>query len=108
MLGTPTTYNQESLKDNKLKMRNHVVKGQNIKLGSCTEFTLHVSQQTLLSGKRKNLIDYSQHKLTRYIDTIDDAQQKMVLCALLHDYIKGEVALAWRRGQPVYIQVTKA
>jgi hypothetical protein len=107
MFGTNTTYEQASV-DNKLKMRTNGIKGQNTKLGSCTEFTLHVSQQTILSGKRKNLIDYSQKKLERYIDTIDDAQQKMVLYALLHDYMKGDVALAWRRGQPVYIQVTKA
>jgi hypothetical protein len=29
------------------------------------------------------------------------------LIALLHDYIIGDVALAWKRGQPVYISVTK-
>jgi hypothetical protein len=44
----------------------------------------------------------------KYIDTVTDAQQRTVLIALLHDYIIGDVALAWKRGQPVYISVTKA
>jgi len=101
------TYDKASVENNKLKMRTTVIKGQNAKLGSCTEFTLHIRQQTSLSGKRKGLIDFSQKKLEKYIESITDAQQKMVLYALLYDYLKGEVAIAWRRGQPVYIQVTK-
>jgi len=92
----------------KLKMRTRSTKGPNVSLDSCTEFTLHVSQQGLLSEKKRGLIDYSEKRLVRYIDQIDDAQQRLVLIALLHDYRKGQVALAWKRGQPVYIKVTKA
>lgn len=92
----------------KLKMRTRSTKGPNVSLDSCTEFTLHVSQQGLLLEKKKGLIDYSEKRLVRYIDQIEDAQQKLVLIALLHDYRKGQIALAWKRGQPMYIKVTKA
>lgn len=102
------TYDQALLENKKLNMRTRSTKGQNVSIDSCTEFTLHVSQQSVLAGKRKNLIDYSQKKLEKYIESVNDSQQKMVLYALLHDYVKGEVALAWKRGQPVYVQVTKA
>ena len=90
------------------KMRTRSTKGPYIATEGCTEFTMHISQQTNLSGKRKNLIDYSQYQLMKYIDTTMDTQQRIILIALLHDYIIGDVALAWKRGQPVYISVTKA
>lgn len=100
------TYNKSFLESSAQNMSTRFTKKQNVKLGSCTEFTLHVNQ--LSHGeKKKNLIDYSQKKLEKYIETINDPQQTMVLYALLHDYIKGCVALAWKKGQPVYIQVTK-
>jgi len=97
--------NQVSI--SKLKMRTRNTKEPKIALDFCTEFTLHVSQKTVLEKKR-NLIDYSEKKLIKYIDQVEDSQQKMVLIALLHDYRKGQVALAWKRGQPVYLKVTKA
>jgi len=93
---------------NKLKMRTRSTKGPNVSLDSCTEFTLHISQQSLTSEKKKNLIDYFEKRLIRYIKQVDDAQQQMVLVALLHDYRKGQIALAWKKGQPVYLKVTKA
>ena len=89
-------------------MRNRATKGQYVATEGCTEFTLHISQQTRLEGNRKSLIDYSQHQLTKYINTINDPQQRMVLIALLHEYITGNVAMAWKRGLPVYISIIKA
>lgn len=68
---------------------------------------MHISQQSFTPEKRRGLIDYTQRKLEKYVETIDDAQQKMVLYALLHDYVKGDVAIAWKRGQPVYVKITK-
>lgn len=79
-----------------------------VRPGECTEFQLHKSQQTVFNGFRKKIYDYSEHRLSKYIDTIKDAQQKTVLIALLHDYVNGDVAIAWRKGQPVWIRVTKA
>lgn len=78
-----------------------------VKLGECTEFQLHKSQQTIFNNILKNICDYSEHRLIRYIDKVTDQQQKLVLVALLHDYRTGHVAIAWKRGQPVWIKVTK-
>lgn len=89
-------------------MSTNIPKNVPMKLGECTEFQLHKSQQTIFQGILKKVFDYSEHRLIRYIDTIKDAQQKLVLVALLQDYIDGNVALAWKRGQPVWVKVTKA
>ena len=89
-------------------MRNRGTRGLHIATEGCTEFTLHISQLTNLTNNKKNLIDYSQHQLMKYIKTINDPQQRMVLIALLHDYVVGNVALAWKHGQPVYVSIIKA
>lgn len=78
-----------------------------VKFGECTEFQLHKSQQTIFHGIVKKVYDYSECKLERYIDRVKDSQQKLVLIALLHDYIAGHVAIAWKRGQPIWIKVAK-
>ena len=78
-----------------------------VKPGECTEFQLHKSQQTAFHGILRKVYDYSEFRLTRYIDRVKDAQQKLVLIALLHDYIAGHVAIAWKRGQPIWIKVNK-
>ena len=83
-------------------------KNISIKPGESTEFQLHKSQQTVFNGILRKVYDYSEHRLRRYIVKVTDAQQKLVLIALLSDYIAGHVALAWKRGHPIWIKVTKA
>lgn len=78
-----------------------------IPIHECTEFTMHVSQRTEFAGSKGKLVDYSEHRLRRYIKTIDDKQQAMVLKAMLVDYLTGHIAVAWRKGLPVYVKVTK-
>lgn len=78
-----------------------------IPLNECTEFTMHVSQKTEFAVAKKKLIDYTEYRLRNYIDTVDDKQQKLVLTTMLADYLRGFIAVAWRRGQPVYLKVTK-
>ena len=79
-----------------------------MKLGDCTEFQLHKSQQTIFHGILKKIFDYSENRLIRYINTVKDVQQKLILVALLQDYIDGHVAIAWKRGQPIWVKVIKA
>ena len=79
-----------------------------MKLGDCTEFQLHKSQRTIFQGILKKIFDYSEYRLIRYIDATNDAQQKLILVALLHDYIDGNIVVAWKRGQLVWIKVVKA
>ena len=72
-----------------------------------TEFQMHVSQHTMMNGLLKKIIDYTEHRLIKYADTVVDAQQKLVLVALINDYKAGRVAVAWKRGLPLALRVTK-
>lgn len=77
-------------------------------LKDCTEFCLHKSQQTTMSGMQSKVIDYTEHRLIKYAETIKDEQQRIVLAALINDYVSGHVAIAWNRGKPTYVRVIKA
>lgn len=88
-------------------MATNIPKNIVVKPGECTEFQLHKSQQTIFGGIQKKIYDYSEHRLIRHIESTKDQQQKLVLIALLSDYISGHVALAWKRGLPVWIKVIK-
>lgn len=71
-----------------------------------TEYQLHKSQQPF-NGNKRNLIDYTEYRLKLYIDSTTDEQQKLTLQDVLRKYKKGLVAVAWRSGLPVWINVTK-
>jgi hypothetical protein len=89
-------------------MATYIPKNISITPGECTEFQLHKSQQTIFHGILRKIFDYTEYRLSKYIDQVKDSQQKLMLIALLKDYISGSVAIAWKRGQPVWIKVTKA
>lgn len=76
-------------------------------LRETTDYVLHKSQQTIPAGLQKKILDYTEFRLIRYASTIKDAQQKLVLMALISDYREGHVAVAWRSGLPIYVKVTK-
>ena len=78
------------------------------KLAECTEFQLHKSQQTVFNQILNKVYDYSEYRLIRHISKITDQQQKSVLVELLQDYISGKVVIAWKKGLPIWIKVTKA
>lgn len=71
---------------------------------SCTEFQLHKTQ--LSASSRKNLFDYTEYRLKRYIAQLKD-EQKTALLKVLKEYKQGLVAIAWKSGKPVWISVTK-
>jgi hypothetical protein len=71
----------------------------------CTEFQLHKSQSP--GGTKKNIHDYTEFRLKKYIDQVKDAQQKLTLEMVLTSYKKGQVAISWKGGKPVWINVTK-
>jgi len=75
--------------------------------GLCTDYVLHKSQQTIFNGIQGKIIDYTEHRLLRYLSTVKDPQQRLVLTAILHDYCLGHIAIAWKRGSPTYLRVTK-
>lgn len=79
----------------------------NLALNECTAFVLHKSQQTNLPDVLSKIIDYTEHKLIRFAESTKDPQQKLALMALISDYRTGKVAVAFRKGSPVYMKVTK-
>lgn len=72
------------------------------RLDRCTEFQLYVGR-----GADRNVLDFTLHKLVAYALKQKDAQLKLTLMALIEDYRAGLVAVAWRRGAPVPLRVTK-
>lgn len=66
----------------------------------CTEFQLHM-------GRIKNIIDFTEQRLLWYAERASDPQQKVTLAALVRDYRGGLVAVAWKRGEPSWIKVTR-
>lgn len=71
-----------------------------------TEFQLHKSQLLSGAGKR-NVFDYTEFRLKKYIEQVTDLQQKETLSKILRDYRHGRVAVAWKSGKPVWLGVTK-
>jgi len=71
-----------------------------------TEFQLHKSQLTIFNGILDQVIDYTEHRLNRYAKSVKDSQQSAALFELVERYKKGMVAIAWRKGRPVWLRVT--
>lgn len=74
---------------------------------ACTEFQFHKSQVSFSSLSVRNVIDYTSFRLTRYIEQLKDEAQRKVLERVLNDYKSGLVAVAWKAGKPVWLNVTK-
>lgn len=72
-----------------------------------TDFVLHKSQQEIFNGVQTKIIDYTEHRLMKYAESVKDIQQKLVLLAMINDYKAGLIAVAWKRGLPIYLRVTK-
>lgn len=70
-----------------------------------TEFQLHKSQLNTLESR--NLIDYTEARLLKYIEQLKDKRQMVTIRTILEDYKKGFVAIAWKSGRPSWITVTK-
>ena len=73
----------------------------------CTNFQLHKSQLNIFDGFRRRVIDYTEHRLIRYAKSLKDEQQRLVIMAMVMDYKNGSIAVAWKRGQPISMKVTK-
>lgn len=72
-----------------------------------TPYQLHKSQVPALSVLREKIIDFTEHKLTRYLLTLQDLKQQLVLADVINMYAKGDVVVAWRAGHPVWFKVQK-
>lgn len=56
---------------------------------------------------KRRLLDYTEHRLTRYISQITDEAQKATLKRVLAEYRAGKVVVAWQQGKPVWFAVTR-
>lgn len=72
-----------------------------------TDYQMHKSQRACFTGILHKIIDYTEHRLERYAKSIHDQQQRATLFGLLERYKKGMVAVAWRNGLPIWLNVTK-
>lgn len=91
-------------RENCMSTRNPKVPGH--KPGEvCTEFQLHKSQ--LSTSTKRNLFDYTEFRLKKYIEKLDDEKQKITLTRILSDYKKGYLVIAWKSGRPVWFAITK-
>ena len=70
-----------------------------------TEYQLHKSQ--LMSSYKRNLFDFTDYKLRKYIDNVKDEKKKEILVKALNDYKRGLIAIAWSSGEPTWFSVTK-
>jgi hypothetical protein len=66
----------------------------------CTEFQLYGSNGP-------NVVDFTERRLLSYAAKATDPQQKLTLFAMIDSYRKGDIAVAWRRGNPLYVKVTR-
>lgn len=72
-------------------------KKQAVKKKSCSNYALYI-------GKESTAIDFTEKKLERLADNCKDEQRKILILRLLHDYLKGFIAIAWEEGErPVYV-----
>ena len=71
------------------------------RIDRCTAFQVHVEETA-----DTNVIDFTARRLVRCAAEAKDPQQRMVLMALIVDYLAGHVAVAWRRGRPVPLRIT--
>ena len=75
---------------------------------SCSKFALHINQSFLNSEVPKGLIDFNEKKLLKLADECGEEQRKILFLKLVHDYIKGLIAIAWEDGvKPIYVFAQK-
>lgn len=65
-----------------------------------------VADQTDYQLYSQSVIDYTERKLIRMMEAWKEGAQKLELAALIESYRHGNVAVAWRRGVPMYINIT--
>jgi hypothetical protein len=72
-----------------------------------TDFQLHKTQLDKFSGIQHKIIDFTEHRLKKYISITHNEEQKDVLNDLLNKYVKGHVAISWKAGIPHWLKVIK-
>lgn len=75
---------------------------------SCSKFALHINQSFLNGEVPKNIIDFNEKKLLKLAEDCIEEQRKILFLKLVHDYVKGLIAIAWEDGtKPIYVFAQK-
>lgn len=69
-----------------------------------TEFQLHKSQ---LNVPIRNLIDYTEIRLVKYLKQLKDKNQASTIKSVLDQYKMGFMAVCWKNGRPHWMKITK-
>lgn len=62
-----------------------------------------VEFHTVCSGL--NVIDFTAFKITTISKRTNDTQHKETLKSILHDYMSGSTAIAWKRGKILWKKI---
>lgn len=79
---------------------------ETVKFSGQTEFQIHIRHRPTLRGLNK-LRDFTEYKLRKHVDESGDAVAKLKRSSMLSDYIKGNIAVCWKRGVPHYYPIKK-
>jgi len=69
-----------------------------------TAYQLYKSQ---LTSSYRNVFDYTEFRMKEYILSSKDESEVDALKEILSLYKKGSIAIAWKSGKPVWVNVTK-
>jgi hypothetical protein len=73
-----------------------------------TEFQLHTAYVSLFDGCRDKVIDFTERKMRRLIETCQNVKDALDLSEMLRDYKSGRCMIAWRGGnKPISVTATK-
>lgn len=82
--------------------------GETVFPKECTKVTAHKSQLSIFDGIQDQVFDFTEYRLKRMIsDESTQPKKRAMLTTLMLHYIKGDVRIGWRRGQPVHVPLTK-
>lgn len=70
-----------------------------VPISECTEFSIHAQQ--------KGVLDFTESKLNQLFRQETDTAMRIQLAAMFEDYVSGNIAVAFSKGKPVCIRVTK-
>lgn len=72
-----------------------------------TEFQLHISQYQTFQSYKHILKDFTEVKLERYLEEVSyDPLKKKQVENVLRDYKLGRLAIAWKKGEPMYVRIS--
>ena len=51
------------------------------------------------------VLDYTAYRLQKMVETLDNPEDAEIVLGILSDYYEGDIAIAWKAGHPVIMQL---